>query len=64
MASPDCFGCGGSAPDGLEICGQYLCGVCEAKLIHCRAEKLEYQHWIDKCRDFWDKIKIDLKDGE
>lgn len=64
MAVPVCFGCGGSAPNGLKIYGQYLCPDCEAKIIDSQVEKLDYQHWIDSCRIFWEKIKINLDDSD
>ncbi len=61
MSSPACFGCGGSVPDGLAICGQYLCPMCEARLVQSNVAQTDYQQWIDNCRSFWEKIKIDLR---
>lgn len=64
MTVPVCFGCGGNAPDGLKIFGQYLCPGCEAQLIRSKAGKLDYQHWIDCCRKFWEELKINLDDSD
>ncbi|TCL55144.1 inhibitor of sigma-G Gin protein [Hydrogenispora ethanolica] len=61
MSSPACFGCGETLPGGIEICGQYLCEDCEARLVRSKAGQNDYQQWIDSCRSFWEKIKIDLK---
>ncbi len=64
MTSPACFGCGQLAPEGLAICGQYLCNDCESKLTASKTADLEYQRWIDCCRMFWERMKIDLADVE
>lgn len=63
MTVPVCFGCGGSSANGLNICGQYLCPDCEAKLIRSTTGKLDYQHWIDCCRKFWEELHINLDDS-
>lgn len=64
MSSPECFGCGGFRPGGLAIGGQYLCRECEEQLVRSKAGLIDYQHWIDRCRTFWERIKIDLTDTE
>lgn len=32
---------------GLFLRGQYLCGVCEAKLIATSVDSVGYQNWMD-----------------
>lgn len=60
MDNPECFSCGASASGGLKILGQYLCKDCETNLVKCKIDKIEYQHWIDSCRRFWDNSKINI----
>ncbi|HBF39810.1 MAG TPA: hypothetical protein DDW50_21170 [Firmicutes bacterium] len=62
MTTPECFGCGASVPGGMLILGQYLCPSCEEALLKAEVGKLEYQNWIDKCKRFWEKTKIQVKD--
>lgn len=64
MDNPECFSCGASTPGGLKILGQYLCKDCESKLVHCQTGKIDYQHWIDSCRRFWEKSKVNLTEFE
>lgn len=64
MTTVICFGCGRSAPDGLEIQGQFLCPDCEAGMLHSDVNQIDYQHWIDVCRKFWEATGIDLKKNE
>ena len=60
MDNPECFSCGTSAPGGLKILGQYLCKECETKLVQCEIDKIDYQHWIDSCRRFWERSYFNL----
>lgn len=64
MEYPECFSCGASTAGGLKILGQYLCSDCEKKLVECQTGKIEYQHWIDSCRRFWEKTAIKLNESE
>ncbi|NLW46691.1 MAG: hypothetical protein GXY86_05090 [Firmicutes bacterium] len=56
MDNPECFSCGASTSGGLKILGQYLCENCETSLVKCQTDKFEYQHWIDSCHRFWEKL--------
>lgn len=58
MSAPECFGCGTKSPNGLEICGQYLCPHCEQNLVASKASHSEYQHWIERCRQFWQQLEL------
>jgi hypothetical protein len=64
MDNPECFSCGTSAPGGLKILGQYLCKECETKLVQCEIDKIDYQHWIDSCRRFWERSDVNLNEYE
>lgn len=64
MATPECFGCGELVPGGMEILGQYLCPVCEAKLVGVKTENQDYQNWVDNCKRFWKKTGIKFKDAK
>jgi DNA-directed RNA polymerase subunit RPC12/RpoP len=59
-----CFGCGGSTPEGLHIYEQYLCPDCETKLLRSNVNKMDYQHWVDVCRKFWETTRIDIRNEE
>jgi len=61
MTTVICFGCGSSVSDGLNIWGQYLCPDCETRMVRSDVNQIDYQHWIDICRKFWEATKIDLK---
>lgn len=64
MDNPKCFSCGASTMGGLKILGQYLCKDCESKLVRCQTGKIDYQHWIDSCRRFWENSEIKLTETE
>lgn len=64
MAASGCLGCGEAVPGGMEICGQYLCPECEARLVRSKVEEIDYQHWIDSWRGFWEKMEIDLEEAK
>lgn len=64
MDNPECFSCGASTPGGLKILGQYLCKDCEAKLVGCQTGKIDYQHWIDSCRRFWENSEFNFNEFE
>ena len=61
MTTAVCFGCGSSVPNGLNIWGQYLCPNCETEILKSNVDKIDYQHWVDVCRKFWEATRIDLK---
>jgi len=57
MATNQCFGCGvASTVEMLNICGQFLCQDCEAKLVESDSAKEDYQTWIEQCREFWKNL--------
>ena len=60
MATPECFGCGESILGGLLIQGQYLCPTCETKLIQTNVSQLEYLQCIALCKNFWNRLHMDL----
>lgn len=64
MDIPECFGCGAATPGGLRILGQYLCKDCEQKMVRCSTGKIDYQHWIDSCRRFWENSEVNLNEFE
>ncbi len=64
MDNPECFSCGSATSGGLKILGQYLCKDCETKLVQCQTGKIDYQHWIDCCRRFWEKSAVKLDEYE
>lgn len=67
MPTRSCFGCGAGEvgedgiPEGLEICGQYLCPTCEAHIVRTQVGNEDYDLWIDRCRQFWRGMGIDLR---
>lgn len=60
MTTLVCFGCGRIEPDGLNICGQYLCPDCETKILRSDVAQNDYQHWIGVFKKFWASTQIDL----
>lgn len=63
MDNPECFSCGASISGGLKILGQYLCKKCEMSLVKCGSDQIEYQHWVDSCRRFWDNSRVKLDES-
>lgn len=60
MDGPECFGCGGATPGGLSICGRYLCPTCEDRIMKSKAEKNDYDYWVGRFREFWERLSADL----
>jgi hypothetical protein len=51
-----CLSCGKPDPEGLKILGNCFCADCEAGMVQSNLENDSYQHWIDICRQIWEKF--------
>lgn len=60
-AQNNCFACGESSSEGLQIFGNFLCNKCEIRLLKSKAGKLDYERWIVACRRIWKTINLDLE---
>lgn len=60
----ECFACGVKTREGLKLLEQTLCPACERKILQSKAGKLDYDHWVDVCRRFWEKAGINLQENE
>lgn len=53
-----CCICNGETSTGIILLNQYICGNCEAELIHTPTDQLKYEMYKRKIKDIWKQFLI------
>lgn len=52
-AVSECIICHFAKPNGIRICGEFICADCEQDIVHANVDDAVYQHYVQEMKRIW-----------